>query len=434
MTCCEAASRLERIMVKALYSPTYRIKALVNQPVPYNIDLFNGLAAHRGLEVEVLYLVRHQGGDNQSYRQLPEQRFANRILAGLAVRHAAVNPGVLTELGRSDYDVLLLAGYNHPTLLAALLWASTSGKPWLLWGDTWSEATSRGWLVRALKQLVLRRTFGTALAVLATGQSGADSILRLGCPPALAVNFPYCVDVTRPQRTSAAEEQMNARIRTLAAGRPVALFVGQLVPRKDPETLLLALRILRERRRQFFAVFAGAGPLESKLQALSRSYGLQESVEFTGFLDLEHLAGCYRAADLFVLPSQWDAWGAAVAEAQVWGLPVVSTFACCAARERVKHGENGFLVRPGDATAVANAMDILLHAPARAERFGRRARAIAERWTPDRNAEVLYQLLRHRMPPCIRGAADGLGPRLRDGKASRGVTRQSSKHWLPLAG
>jgi UDP-glucose:(heptosyl)LPS alpha-1,3-glucosyltransferase len=69
------------------------------------------------------------------------------------------------------------------------------------------------------------------------------------------------------------------------------------------------------------AVAGGRG--SSALEALAESHGVADRVHFLGRVD--DMPGLYRAADLFVLDTFYDACANAVLEALACGLPVIST-------------------------------------------------------------------------------------------------------------
>src|SRR5207247_10419880 len=63
----------------------------------------------------------------------------------------------------------------------------------------------------------------------------------------------------------------------------------------------------------------------ARVRALRRTLDLDDRVTFTGDLDADHLALEYDRADVFVLPTLYEGYGMAVAEALARGLSVVST-------------------------------------------------------------------------------------------------------------
>lgn len=141
-----------------------------------------------------------------------------------------------------------------------------------------------------------------------------------------------------------------------ARERPGILCVAHLYPRKDLATLLRAVALLRTR-----AVLRviGNGPEFGRLQRLSRESGITDRVSFLDHVPFAELAGEYRRADLFCLPSRQEGFGIVLLEAMAAGLPIVAARAA-AIPEVVPDGECGVLVEPGDAAGFARAIDSLL--------------------------------------------------------------------------
>lgn len=143
--------------------------------------------------------------------------------------------------------------------------------------------------------------------------------------------------------------------------RPSALLtVGSLTPRKGHLTLLEALCRLTDLDWHLDLVGSPAwdpehaAEIERKIDVL----GLEEWVDLAGEQDDAGLAGFYDRADLFVLASHHEGYGMVLTEALARGLPIVSTTAG-AIPETVPAGA-GRLVPPGDATALASALRVLL--------------------------------------------------------------------------
>jgi glycosyltransferase involved in cell wall biosynthesis len=111
------------------------------------------------------------------------------------------------------------------------------------------------------------------------------------------------------------------------------------------------------------------------LKRQAERLGLRARCEFAGARPQEEVIAAYRAADLFALPCRIDATGDrdglpnAIVEAQLLGLPVVST-PIPGVTELVEDGVNGLLVPPDDAKALAAAIIRLAADPAMRVTFG----------------------------------------------------------------
>jgi len=92
----------------------------------------------------------------------------------------------------------------------------------------------------------------------------------------------------------------------------------------------------------------------------------------------------YRTADLFCLPSRWEGFPNAIAEAMAHGLPAVAFRQCAGVDELIVPGRNGQLADGnGDADALAAALRPLMEDADARERLGMEARKIAEAFRPE---------------------------------------------------
>jgi glycosyltransferase involved in cell wall biosynthesis len=149
----------------------------------------------------------------------------------------------------------------------------------------------------------------------------------------------------------------------------VLLGAAHLVRGKGFQHLLEALT--RVRQPQVKLRLAGDGPESGALAKRAGELGLGDRVELLGLRnDLPELAA---AADLFVQPTVYEAFGLAVAEAMACGLPVIAS-RVGGLPELVRHQETGLLVPPGDPWALAEAIDQLASQPEVRRRMGEAAR------------------------------------------------------------
>lgn len=128
------------------------------------------------------------------------------------------------------------------------------------------------------------------------------------------------------------------------------LAVGRLVKEKDYPTLISAFSRLND--SQLF--IAGQGPQLDSLQLQVEQAGLKERIHFLGAQN--NIEKLYREVDGFVLSSEYEGYGIAVAEAMASELPVVVTD-CGGPREIIGlGGVNGLLVPIKNPKALAQAM------------------------------------------------------------------------------
>jgi glycosyltransferase involved in cell wall biosynthesis len=156
--------------------------------------------------------------------------------------------------------------------------------------------------------------------------------------------------------------------------RIVAL--GLLGPRKGTPELLEALASPRLRSLPWHAVIAGNGEVDAA-RKLALDAGIADRVEIPGWVDASAVASILAAADIFVLPSHHEGLPVSILEAMSAGLPVVTT-PVGAIPELVLAGETGLLIPPGSASALADALAVLVQDPTLRRKFGQAARARVE--------------------------------------------------------
>jgi glycosyltransferase involved in cell wall biosynthesis len=163
------------------------------------------------------------------------------------------------------------------------------------------------------------------------------------------------------------------------AGGPVVelLAVGSVVPRKGYDILVAALAKIPDLAWRF--VIAGdrerSCETARQLDAQIAGLALAGRITFVGAVAPQRLMQLYAAADLFVLPSRFEGYGMAYAEAIAHGVPVVGTQAG-AVPDTVPAGA-GVLVPPDDVDALAAVLRRLIESPSERERLADGARAAA---------------------------------------------------------
>jgi glycosyltransferase involved in cell wall biosynthesis len=160
-------------------------------------------------------------------------------------------------------------------------------------------------------------------------------------------------------------------------GAAVALLaVGAVVPRKGYDVLVAALATLKD--LSWCLVIAGdrardpvaAGRLETDIAR----FGLADRVSLLGAVHPEQLPALYASTDLFVLPSRFEGYGMAYAEAIAHGVPVVGTSA--GATPETVPASAGVLVPPDDVETLAATLRELIGSPQRRQRLALGARTV----------------------------------------------------------
>ncbi len=152
--------------------------------------------------------------------------------------------------------------------------------------------------------------------------------------------------------------------------RPLWVFAGKLESHRGADVLVESLGIVRERGLPFVAAIVGDGP--ERLSLLSRTDELDLTTSIKRFDPPDDLRPWLAAADAVVVPSRWDGASTIVLESMARARPVIAS-AVGGAIDSIEHGATGRLVPPGDARALADALESFHRRPDAAVRLGREA-------------------------------------------------------------
>lgn len=177
--------------------------------------------------------------------------------------------------------------------------------------------------------------------------------------------------------------------------------LGRLVEKKGVDDLLRALVLLRDASWKIQLDVAGDGPLRAELEALARSLGLADSVQFVGALEHTVVAAWLQSLDAFTLACKCDANGdmdgipVVLMEAMSQRVPVVST-RLSGIPELVVHDHTGLLAQPADPASLAETLRRLFDDSALRARLS--AAALAHVEAEFGQVVNIDRLLRH-LPP-----------------------------------
>ena len=252
------------------------------------------------------------------------------------------------------------------------------------------------WLPRTVRRIVTRRMdyvprggpyarllYNRAVdRVIAISEGVRAALLRAGVEAERIRVVPSGVDVAAFDDAAPGTRAEMRRAWGIGADATVVLVVGALERRKGHAVLLDATRRLRPSRPDLRLVFCGDGGERERLEAAAAPLG---GVVFAGFR--RDVAACLAAADVVAVPSLHEGLGVAALEAMAGARPVVASRVGGLA-EVVVDGETGALVPPGDAEALARAIDRLAADPSLRTRLGAAGRArVLARHTMARMAE-----------------------------------------------
>jgi len=166
--------------------------------------------------------------------------------------------------------------------------------------------------------------------ILAMGERGVRWFRRCGYPESRIFPFAYVTD------------RLSEGAAVTTGNAFCFLFVGQLIPRKGVDLLLRALAQISSGELSVI----GDGPEKECLQRLALECGIANRVFWHGKMDAAQAQARIAVADVLVLPSREDGWGAVVNESLMAGTPVICSTAC-GASDLIKYPWLGTVFRSG---------------------------------------------------------------------------------------
>ncbi len=301
---------------------------------------------------------------------IPVQRIApvGSWRGGRWIMAATVLPWLLRH--RNEYDLIFVPGFRTLGLSAVLL-RKVTGKPCVLKADSRGEMSGSffsaglsgrglscdGFLIRnlmALRQRILRR----ADAFVSMSSEMTAEFSRAGVDPSKIFRIPNLVDTTLFKPVDGVEKKALRRRFEIPPEATVFVYTGRLVTYKGLPVLLDAWKQFQRGNPSVMLWIVGGGGhdmhnCEAMLRSFVATHGLEQSVKFSG--ETRNVHGYLQASDVFVFPTQEEAFGLSLIEAMACGLPSISTDVGGIA-DFLRDGENAIAVTVGDVRSLVDAM------------------------------------------------------------------------------
>jgi glycosyltransferase involved in cell wall biosynthesis len=286
------------------------------------------------------------------------------------MRRPARKPGALVRSGlaiartiRSSRPEVVHA-HNPAAALAAAFARVAAGRPRLPIVTTF-HGLAQGDTASAVRVLRL-----TSDLVVAIGPATAADLVDAGLAPDRLVTVlnGMAVTPTRPREDTRHELGV-------AADAELIVTVGRYSAEKNQRQLLEAIALLTPSRPRLRALLVGIGPSEPELRRHIARLRLEDVATLTGLRD--DPLDIATAADVATLTSLREGLGLSLIEAMLVGTPVIGN-RVGGIPDVISDGETGLLVEPGDAKALAAALERLLDDPALRESLATAARRDAE--------------------------------------------------------
>ena len=354
-----------------------RLLYLVSHPIQYQAPLLRLIARDDDIHLTVLF--EHMGSTHEYFDQGFETEIAWDTNLTDGYTHNVVTSLTDIEDNLRETDVFWVHGWDTWMKRRALSAAWKLGVPVLMRGENTLNAMPDGpHLCGVLKRAYLKWIFRHCRGFLCIGSDNRAYYAAHGVEPARLFEMPYAVDNAAFQLASQGSDIRARELYGLDFGRPIILFAGKFLERKNPVLLLEACQKLdREKTRDPYLVFVGEGEEGARLRELSRDL---DWVRFLGFRNQSELPPIYAMSDVFALPSRDEPWGLAVNEAMACGTAVISTDQCGCSADLV-NDVVGRSVPADDCDALAAALSYVLGNAGANEAMGRAAQDRIAAWS-----------------------------------------------------
>ncbi|MBW7898484.1 Lipopolysaccharide core biosynthesis protein RfaG [Candidatus Brocadiaceae bacterium B188] len=196
------------------------------------------------------------------------------------------------------------------------------------------------------------------------------------------------IEAFTPHNRTAYRNTVRAKY-AIAPDDVLLLFVGSGFKRKGLKHAINALSVI-DTPQKLKLLVVGKGNVR-EYQRFAQKKGVSDKLVFAGAC--RHIHEIYAGGDIFIFPSEYDAFGTACLEAMASGLPVIVSKAS-GASEIITHGKDGFIIsHPIDAKEIAIYLQVLLEKETR-EYMGSNARQKAEQYSFQANIEKTLRIYR----------------------------------------
>lgn len=375
-----------------------RVAVITPIPTPYRDPFWNVVAGKDDIELDVYYCAKGKADRPWSvswkmhYNAIFQPGW-NLLKWRSADASCFYNVGMLRALIRRKYSVLIIGGYNHVTMLKALLYCWLTGTHYYFVNEPFLAYPRSAWR-KVIKAPLVRFVVRRAKRLLPTGTLASEYLLHYGGKKEQLVRLPNTPDVERLFKNA---QEMRPRQREIRKelgiqDRKTLLFLGRMIPKKGVDTLIKAFARL-DKSHDAQVIVVGSGPSEEPCRQLAQELGVADRVHFKGFVEPSEISRWHAIADIFVLPSI-ETWSASVLESLASCLPVITTNLVGSHIDMIIDPKVGAVVPPKDPDALAKALDEQL-------KLKRDWKDVADTWAPVRH-DVSYDTVCQRLLDQIR--------------------------------
>lgn len=286
-------------------------------------------------------------------------------------------------------DLLIMSGWAFWQHLVIMLTPMGATKK-IYWTDT-PNLDRKEWsgVKGFIRRIIVKIVFNVFDEVWSTGTPGCEALEKLGCKKEKIRSFTFFFDMSRYHNTDPEKLNKVKAFKTKNSNEDtevIFLSAGKLIPSKGFDNAIQALARLNNEKAILW--IAGTGENEKELKRLAAELNVTKQVKFLGWLQQDEVELAFASSDVFVHPAYFDPFPIVVLDAMTWGKPIIATHESGSAKDRVLHGENGFLYPGGQVDLLVDHMKYFVENRDQIKKFGLASRKTASdyplSWAIDR--------------------------------------------------
>ena len=374
--------------------------------VPYHTPIYKGIANSEKFNLTVIYL------SDIGIKPIWDEEFMGnivwdcgllqgydyKILKNVSKNETAggfmsrFNPGLLLELHRSRYDVVVIQGYSTASDWLALLISKVRGIKVIWRGEVTDRRGITSW--KSIVNTILIKLYLGLCDKILYSCSGNYKYLSKYVRKEKDLSFFPCAVDNEYYSAKYRECKINREaLRTelgIGANDVVIMTSGRLIERKKPMDLVKAVKAM-DNIENIVLLFVGGGPQEKNINNACTENNIR--VKTTGFVNQDETTKYYSIGDIYVQLSKYDPSPKAINEAMNFALPIVATKEIGTSKDLVENGFNGYLIDAGDIVRLSDYLTELTRERKKREYMGSNSENIIKKWSIENDVAALEKVV-----------------------------------------
>ncbi len=340
-----------------------RVLVISTHPIQYHVSLFSYLSIESNFELCVFYtlgkeknsITENDFGIIENWNLDLYNGYKFVYITNISIRPSSrkfwgiQNPELLTRATEYNPDIIVVYGWKYFSHLRLMTFFK--GKTTIVFrGDSTTIDDKKSFIGSRFRYIILNIIYRYIDYAFSPGKESDKYFKKSGLKDNQIIRVEHAIDVNR-FISNTTEEKMGISyvkyLYNIHDGQTVFLFAGKFIDKKNPFLLINAFLEILRMGKDVQLLLVGDGRLKGKILSWIQTleYDVSSKIHIIPFKDQKELKLFYKAASVYVLPSQGpnETWGLSVNEALACGIPVLVSDKCGCANDLVIDGINGHI-------------------------------------------------------------------------------------------